>query len=112
MKKICIICPWGYPVPAVKGGAVETLMQFLIEENEIDPCFEITLLTTADTEAEKIAQKYVYTKYIGYKYHENLDKCWDFVFRAIKKLLKRYIPSSFEMMQVFGYLKKNAKAFD
>ena len=37
MKKICIICVSGFPVPAVKGGAIETLVQELIDENEKRP---------------------------------------------------------------------------
>ena len=34
MKRVCIVVPYDYPVPACKGGAIEFLDQILIEENE------------------------------------------------------------------------------
>ena len=33
-KKIAIICPAELPVPSVKGGAVETLIDHFLDENE------------------------------------------------------------------------------
>ena len=46
MKNICVIIPYSYPVPAILGGAVETLVQFLIDENEKAPSFKFTILAT------------------------------------------------------------------
>ena len=33
--KIAIICSSGLPVPAVKGGAIETLVEIICKENEV-----------------------------------------------------------------------------
>ena len=35
MKKICLVTPCILPVPAVQGGAIETLVTMLVEQNEI-----------------------------------------------------------------------------
>ena len=112
MRKICIICPWGFPIPAVKGGAVETLMQFLIEENESEPHFQFTLLTTYDETAERLAKQYKYTEYVGFKGNPYLDKPWDFCFRAVKKVFHTYLPCTPRMFRVIDYVKGNRHQFD
>lgn len=66
MKKIFLNLPYYLPVPAVKGGAVETLMQMLIEQNEIEHRVEFVLSCAYDSEAEKIAQSYQHTKIVFY----------------------------------------------
>ena len=34
-KSICLILPGKLPVPNIKGGAIETLLTLLIDQNEI-----------------------------------------------------------------------------
>ena len=36
MLKVCIILPKGLPVPNVKGGAIETLVTDIINQNEVE----------------------------------------------------------------------------
>lgn len=60
--KIAMITPGYLPVPAVKGGAVEVLIQYLVEGNEKDKRCNIDLYTVDDCEIEKY--KYNYTKII------------------------------------------------
>lgn len=66
MKTIYLNLPYFLPVPAVKGGAVETLMTMLIEQNEIEHRVYFVLACVYDETAEKIAKKYKYTKIIFY----------------------------------------------
>lgn len=40
MKKICIVCVSGLPIPAIKGGAIETLVEHIINENEKNPQYK------------------------------------------------------------------------
>ena len=40
MKTICFIAPYNYSIPAIQGGAIETLVQHLIEENEKEKKFK------------------------------------------------------------------------
>lgn len=112
MKKICIIIPYQYPVPAVCGGAVETLVQFLIEENEKDPSFIFTVLGTYDRRLEDTDVSYRYTKFVYYEKCKYIDGVWWFVFRAIKKILHVYIPFAPRFVSILGHLKREGSQYD
>lgn len=58
MKKMAIVTPGFLPVPAVNGGAVETLITYLIEGNERDPHYEFTVFTCADERLSSFNYKY------------------------------------------------------
>lgn len=76
MKKICMITPNFLPVPSVKGGAVETLVTNLIEQNEIGKKLDITVYSIYDSQAESKAKEYEYTKikYIKVKANNILER--------------------------------------
>lgn len=42
-KNICFIAPGVLPIPTVKGGAVETLVEYLVVENEQKKLFDFTV---------------------------------------------------------------------
>ena len=63
MKKIAIVMSEGLPVPAVKGGAVENLVQALLDENEKAPAFAFSVFTLADPLAEQAAKKYAHARF-------------------------------------------------
>ena len=42
MKKICMIIPKNLPLPATKGGAIETLITNVINENEMEKKIELS----------------------------------------------------------------------
>lgn len=44
MKKICFITQCTLPIPTVKGGAVETLVEYILDENEKKPKYEFTVI--------------------------------------------------------------------
>lgn len=62
--KICLITPQFFPVPAVKGGAVEQLVSMLIEENEIYHKIDMTCVSVWDEKAEAISKNKKYTEFI------------------------------------------------
>lgn len=64
MKKICFITQCSLPVPTVKGGAVETLVEYLLDENEKNPVFEFTVISVGDSEAEKESKKYSHARFL------------------------------------------------
>ena len=41
MKRIAIISPSELPIPSLKGGAIETLTTYIVNENEKNKLFEI-----------------------------------------------------------------------
>lgn len=58
MKKVCLIVPNVFPVPATKGGAVETLVTSLIEENEKNHKIDLTCISIWEEKAEQISKQY------------------------------------------------------
>lgn len=61
--KILIISPGKLPVPAVNGGAVENLIQQLIDINEKNYKYDYTLISIYDSKALEVSKKYKYTKF-------------------------------------------------
>lgn len=42
MINICIVAPFDYPIPAIKGGALEQVVENLCVENEKRECLNIS----------------------------------------------------------------------
>lgn len=58
MKTIGIISLAKYPVPSVKGGAVETLVTSLLDANESDTAYHFNMISFYDSQAEKASKGY------------------------------------------------------
>lgn len=90
MKTIALVSGGSLPVPAVRGGAIETLLTLLIEQNEIEKKVRFVIASKYDKEAEKESKNYQYTviKYIKNDgILEYLDRKFFWIFqRAIYKL--------------------------
>lgn len=96
MKKnrVLIVTPGTLPVPAVKGGAVETLAETLARQNERRQDLQLTIIGQWDARAQKAAGKYKHTKFefvhlpwayaladLGiYAYMEYIKKDWRSMF--------------------------------
>lgn len=99
MKKICIVSPDAFPVPAVKGGAVETIINNFIDVNEKYNELDIVCLSVYDKIAYEKSKKYKNTKFIYYNMPKS--KFVNFFIRGInyvgrkltKKNIKYYIHS-------------------
>lgn len=70
--KLSIITAGILPIPAFKGGGVETLVQDFIDENEKRGEFDIELYTIAG--AERMQEAYKYTTFINIKRNYYIDK--------------------------------------
>lgn len=57
-KRIAIITPGSVPVPAVKGGAVEQLIEYFINTNEITQKYYIDVYTIDDPKLSNIHYKF------------------------------------------------------
>lgn len=64
MKKICFITQCSLPIPTVKGGAVETLVEYILDENEKNPKYDFTVISVNDSEAGKISKKYRHAEFV------------------------------------------------
>lgn len=67
MKKICLISSNLLPVPNVKGGAIETIITNILQEQEKQEKIELTVVSIFDEEAYKESQKYSKTRFIYIK---------------------------------------------
>lgn len=112
MKKICIVIPYSYPVPAVKGGAVETLVQFLVEENEKKQHFRFTVITTYDQDASDAVHEYKCSEFLFLKKVKYIDALLEFVFRLLKKIFHIYIPCSIRFCKILKHIKNHGEEYD
>ena len=62
--KIAIICSLWLPVPAVKGGAIETLVEIICKENEIYRELDIDVYSIYDDDAIESSKSYKNSKFI------------------------------------------------
>ena len=102
MKKIAIISSGYFPVPAVKGGAVETLIEKLIISNELNHFYDFEVYSTFDKQAEKLSD-YRYTK-VEYIRDDKLMEKIDNIIYAIARI---FIKSSKQMS--FRYIMHRIK---
>ena len=72
--KICMITAPTYPVPAVKGGAVEQLIEILARENEKYQEIELTVVSSYNEDVEKKSKEYSRTKFVYILYGSLQDK--------------------------------------
>ncbi len=63
MKKIAIFNDFQKPLPAVRGGSVPTLTNFLIDENEKSMEYQFDVYSCYDSKAEKMSKKYKNTNF-------------------------------------------------
>ena len=86
MKKICMIIPKNLPLPATKGGAIETLITNVINENEMEKKIDLTVVSVYDPEAYKRSKNYQNTKFIyinSRKMSYKLKALWYFLLKKI-----------------------------
>lgn len=94
MLNIAILCPSVLPVPAVRGGAVETIIDGLVRENEKNPKMHFTVFSEFDDLAEKESKSFKYTDFVFVKTNRTLEKWYYAGYRGIKKLFKIALPDN------------------
>lgn len=88
MKTIVLFLPMALPVPAVKGGGIETLITTLIDQNELYGKYEFVVVSSWTEKNAEVQDKYQYTKFINMRSKWG-DKPLLFAHKVIKKLTKR-----------------------
>jgi glycosyltransferase involved in cell wall biosynthesis len=89
MKKVAIITAGYFPVPAVMGGAVESLVDLLIDENELQGKLELNVYSTFNPQAEKIAAGYESTIVHYIKTPAIIEMADKVIYFIAKNLLKK-----------------------
>ena len=108
--KIAIIAPSSLPVPAVKGGAVETLIDNFIYENErtLDN-LEIYVFSNYERRAYLSSKNYKNTKFIWIKQKSITFRILNIILSGIRKLVYTNTPH-FDMI-IFWYFHKIYKFY-
>lgn len=96
-KKIAIICPAELPVPSVKGGAVETLIDHFLDENEKrgEQALEIIVYSVYDMMAELESKKYRNVRFKYFSINEKLKKLCFLYLRFNRKIFNRQVADYF-----------------
>lgn len=87
--KILIVSPFSFPVPAIKGGAVQTLIDGIIFQNERYGKIELEVASIYDERAMEISSKFSKTKFIYYKYPKIIKNIDLLISKAISKVKKQ-----------------------
>ena len=76
MEKIAVILPALLPVPSVLGGAVESIINNMIDENERNPRFQFSIYSEWNKEAEEKAERERMRReyYARNRYRDDLDR--------------------------------------
>ncbi|RYL92711.1 glycosyltransferase family 1 protein [Sporolactobacillus sp. THM7-4] len=108
--KVAIVTAGTLPVPAVRGGAVENLVESLARVNEQYRKLELTVIGVYDQEAEKQARKYSHTRFIFLKSSKFIDFLDRMAYFFASKLLKRGGSASFRyIFRRFSMLRQSAQ---
>ena len=99
--KIAVLSPYELPVPAVKGGAVESLVELLARNNEKEK-IDLTIISHKDSQAISAAKEFGATRFIWNKYEL---KNYTTINRLLRKLgiAWRYHPAVSRLKNLNDY---------
>jgi len=113
LKKVCFVLNGNLPVPALHGGAIEQLVEILVNENEKKNLFQFTVIGPYFTDAEKAQERFKNTVFVNIKY----SKKWNQYFGTCRAILKKIIKKDYTLLstynfQVHQYLLQYGGVFD
>lgn len=107
MGKIVIVTSGYLPVPASKGGAVETLLDNIVKQNEKNHNLDLTIITCYDQLASEKSKDFKYTKYCDIKIPRVIEIIDKAIFFFSSKILNVSKPSSYRyIIQRVYFIKK------
>lgn len=107
--KIAIICPADFPVPTIKGGAVETLIEIFIKENEKFKCCDIVVYSYFDNKALIESKKYKNVEFVFIKVNRTIDKVNNIIKKLLRKIFEIDINTIFMKKVIKSINKKGIK---
>lgn len=115
MKKenVCIIIAdsnGGYPVPASKGGAVSSLVEQLVRQNEKKRLVNMTVISVYDSDAERLSKKYPHIKFTYIKPNKLICTMDRLFFGFVGSVLKKTKAASYKsIFSLLYFIKKTSK---
>lgn len=99
MKALCFVLNGNLPVPAVKGGAIEQLVEILVNQNECDHTFEFTVVGPFEEKAIIYQQKYQYTKFVNIRYSPK----WNRRLGTVRAIVNKLFHKDFALLSLYNY---------
>lgn len=111
--RVCIV-PAGYkPIPPVLGGAVETIIQNLIDLNEKHHAVDFTVLSVYNDKAKEISDLFKYTKTIFFSGNEKIDYLYYWcIYKIFKRFFNIIFPDFLIRNQMINYIANNQDEYD
>lgn len=110
-KKVAFITAGYLPLPSVKGGAVETLTDLLIDSEEVQKKYEIDVYSVYDELAKKKSQEIINVKFYYIKFTNIFNKFNKAYRYAINKYTKFYIGNDY-MSELLKRYKNKLNEYD
>lgn len=99
-----------YPIPAVKGGAVSTLVEYFLDNNQELDLASLSVVSYYDEMARKKAENYNNTDFIWIKIPSIINLFDKFMFNFIKLFFKNEKAVSFKsIFSLLYYISKSKK---
>jgi len=106
--RIALIAPGELPIPATKGGAVETLATMLLDENDVEHRHDFTVFSYLDESAREQTKKYRYTSFVEMKNGGILEKAYNYLMRVRRIIEKKKHPVNlFRIHQCANYINQS-----
>lgn len=111
--KVLIVTPCLLPVPATKGGAVLTLVESIIKQNEVYKKMDLSVISSYDEKAEIKSKEYKQTNFIFLKKYHTVDKIDNIIDYILglkinkNKPKKKYLTKYFMLKKIKKKLKEN-----
>lgn len=108
--KILLITPCDLPVPAVCGGAVASLMESILKENEKKKKLDITVVSSWNEKAERKSAEYRHSQFIWLKINslcKMADNLAGKIFKLLGKSGKDYIRKLYVISKIKKILSEN-----
>lgn len=86
-KRILVIINGGLPIPSIKGGAIETLINLFVDDNEIKNKYDISIYSNYCDGIEKYANKYSNTHF----YYIDTTNIFYKISYAIRGVIRRFL---------------------
>ena len=107
MKKIALVSSGDLPIPAVKGGAVETLLELLVEQNEVENKVHFIVVSCNNEKAKEKSKKYANSTFLYIKKNNFIEDKVSKVTYLMNKLSKLFLHN--EIPTYSGYYRRALK---
>lgn len=99
----------GYPIPAVRGGAVSTLVEHLVSENNKKQLFDMTIVSLYNKDAEIKSKEYPNVKFIWIKVPTIIRWIDNSLFYVVSHFFKKRKSISYRsIFTLLFYIKKSS----